>query len=358
MKTKKVLIISSILVSILLISLLIYFGVKITNSFILSSQTTYEQTSYLKDTIIYSSIDRNSRINTGFTNIHFLSESGARDFETGIENTGFFAPYLESNEINSDNFYAGGFKPLICVFTPNDWESHSTQQWDESDNRYYSVTGDYWGEDYQKIKDLGFIWYAGKTHCFVGNYRPSILNSMADKLVCSVKGNVTSICSGSPIGASDRCIPHSQSYDIDGEVSYNSRIGFICEVNEQELFDNLPKIMVQPYDERNVSVALAGIDGTVEFELLKQEDECSDSDEKCEEFVWYTCTPDNTWGEQGIIRTKCGVECKINNDCENNEICEDYKCIKNIQPNYLLYISIGIIGIFIIGLIFFFVRKK
>jgi hypothetical protein len=55
--------------------------------------------------------------------------------------------------------------------------------------------------------------------------------------------------------------------------------------------------------------------------------ECQPNEEKCESTTYYTCTSDYTWGSQGEVIGKCGIECKTGNKCEGATYyeCENYK---------------------------------
>lgn len=92
------------------------------------------------------------------------------------------------------------------------------------------------------------------------------------------------------------------------------------------------------------------------------EEECQINEEKCEGFIWFTCTPDNTFGEQGITRTKCGVDCKIDGDCEDGFECNTstYKCEEKPAKsiNILPYIAGAIIVAFIIIIIVIVIRRR
>lgn len=104
--------------------------------------------------------------------------------------------------------------------------------------------------------------------------------------------------------------------------------------------------------------------------------ECLSDTEKCEGKVFYTCTPDYTWGEQGKIIGKCGVICtegdlKCEGDdiviCENNEFilketcefgCENEVC-KEPEPSPIgLIIAIIVIFIFVGIFIFFIIKRR
>ena len=97
--------------------------------------------------------------------------------------------------------------------------------------------------------------------------KPQKLNNMATKLVCNAKGKVNYLCHGAPIGSDDRCNVYNYDYNVQGVVSYGA--GFICNVDKEELFNQLPKTIVRQ-DGKTVSVGIIGIIGTVEFKLAEQ----------------------------------------------------------------------------------------
>lgn len=75
--------------------------------------------------------------------------------------------------------------------------------------------------------------------------------------------------------------------------------------------------------------------------------ECDEGEEKCEGAIWFTCSPDNTWGQQGVIEGKCNAECIIGSDCgqpSSEEYCSgnnlmqkktDYDCSNNFCVNLI-----------------------
>ena len=292
-KTKKTLKNFGIVFSIILVlSLLIYFGF-IQQTFLpINDATTYSTISYDKDTITYSILDRQGELN-GFTSTHRNSEYLGQNFEYGADNKNLFAPYLEYNGINSDNFILGGYKPLVCVFTPNEikavpdykseLESLGFTYMYEVQSHQISTCGSDCptcgdcascltglgcsGDKNRCCANNGFYSSVidGESACWTGNYQTSKLNEIASKMDCFVEGTVTSLCSGSPVGASDRCISFNQAYSIRGIVSYSN--GFICEVDESILKAQLPTTMIQPSDGLNKTVEKIGIDGTVTFKL-------------------------------------------------------------------------------------------
>ena len=126
--------------------------------------------------------------------------------------------------------------------------------------------------------------------------------------------------------------------------------------------------------------------------------ECNNNEEKCEELDYFICN-NNIWSNQGEQIGKCGANCKsgvkeyltcsegfipdnfIKRTCTNGnwidtistcfcaedsqEICKegyeckDTDCIKiKEKTNWILYISIGVIILFIIGIIIFAIRRK
>ena len=180
----------------------------------------------------------------GFRTNHYLSTECALAGGCSMNNPG--SPYylfmLQVNGIDSSKFSVGGYKPAVCKFTPKDWQTYATNcYWDESDRVTYCGTGDYWGSDYQQIKDLGFTWYPGKTHCFVGG---SISKLPTDKLTCSVKGTVNQLCEGNQI-ISTHCTPHNQPYDIQGIVRVGEG-GYYCSIDRSKLYEQFPSGIMIP----------------------------------------------------------------------------------------------------------------
>lgn len=370
-KTKKKLIISGIiLLGILLAGILIYFGFFSQSFLNINEATTYGTVSYSKDIITYSDIDRQGSIN-GFTSTHRNSEYSSQYFEIGAGSS-LFIPYLEYNGINSDNFNAGGYKPLICAFTPkditptipiykNELESLGFTYISQEEGYITSTGGDAglcnydgccaecWtgygcsGSLNRACVNGGFEKYVktGYNACWTGNYQSSKLNAIASKMDCFVEGTVNSLCTGEPVGASDRCTSFSQDYSIKGIVSYSN--GFICEVDLAVLKAQLPRTMIQPSDGLNKTVEKIGITGTVKFKVKEVAPP--------EQPVVYYRFADNTCTEISILPSL-----KTENDYILLSDCED-KIIKPIQ--WILYIAIGlIILLIIIGIILYIRRKK
>ena len=294
LKLKKIFVILGIILVVLIALILIFnlFGLLSLNIF---QSTTYNSISYSKDKITYSNIDRQGSIN-GFTSTHRNGESSGYS-EYGMANRGLFVTYLSMNGINPSSFSAGGYK-TGCTFSPINANQNNILYQSEleslgfsymaQEEGYHTSTGDAglcgydgccasmcWSDNCggnlnRACVNGGYGRYVvtGYNACWTGNYKSSLLNEMANKMTCNVKGSVNSLCSTSPVGASDRCVPFNQNYNIQGKISYSS--GFICEVDDQELFNQLPKTMIQPSDGRNVSVQKIGITGTVEFKLAIQ----------------------------------------------------------------------------------------
>jgi len=371
-KTKKKLIISGIiLLGILLAGILIYFGFFSQSFLNINEATTYGTVSYSKDVITYSDIDRQGSIN-GFTNTHRNSEYSATYFEVGAGNS-LFIPYLEYNGIDSSNFNVGGYKPLVCVFTPKDITpivplysfeltnlgfiymsqqevSYSSRGGDAGLCNYNGCCAECWvgsgcsGTLNRACENGGFkvVTVTGYNACWTKTfYDSSKLNDIASKMDCFVEGTVNSICTGLPVGQSDRCISFTQDYSIKGTVSYNN--GFICEVDEAILKSQLPRTMIQPSDGLNKTVEKIGITGTVKFKVKEVTPP--------EQPVTYYRFADNTCTEISILPSL-----KTENDYILLSDCED-KIIKPIQ--WILYIAIGlIILLIIIGIILYIRRKK
>lgn len=370
-KTKKKLIISGIiLLGILLAGILIYFGFFSQSFLNINEATTYGTVSYSKDIITYSDIDRQGAIN-GFTNTHRNSEYSSQYFEYSSDNKGLFAPYLEYNGLDSSNFNAGGYKPLICAFTPkditptipiykNELESLGFTYISQEEGYITSTGGDAglcnydgccaecWtgygcsGSLNRACVNGGFEKYVktGYNACWTGNYQSSKLNTIASKMDCFVEGTVNSLCTGEPVGASDRCTSFSQDYSIKGIVSYSN--GFICEVDVAVLKAQLPRTMIQPSDGLNKTVEKIGITGTVKFKVKEVAPP--------EQLVAYYRFADNTCTKISILPSL-----KTENDYLTLPECEF-----NIVPPkpILLFVVIGIVGIFIISIIIYALRRK
>lgn len=318
----------------------------------ISDSTTYSSISYSKDTITYSNLDRNGLLN-GWTSTHRIGENidftNAGDDSSG--NRGLFVPYLEMNGINSDSFNAGGYKHLACVFTPKDitptvplYNTELTNlgfaYMSESiyEKRFPGETticgfssgyclsqGTRYGNYPTCCIPLEQNVVVGKNACWTKTtFDASKLNEMASKMTCNVKGDTALLCSTSPVGALDRCVVSRINYNIQGKVSYNS--GFVCEVNETELFNQLPKTMIQPSDGRNVSVAKIGINelSTAEFKLAKQ-------------VTYYRltnnlCSPVLIWENQ-----KTANDYLTQSECQSKIVClnGDLDCSGTISRNEL-----------------------
>lgn len=120
------------------------------------------------------------------------------------------------------------------------------------------------------------------------------------------------------------------------------------------------------------------------------------NEEKCEGNIWFTCTPDGTWGEQGEVISKCGVNCKsgvkeyqtcsesfvpnifIKRECisgnwiDKNQECrctdnlqcmEGYECKESIcqkKSNLMIYVYIFILvgTISLLSYVYFKIRRK
>jgi len=297
-KTKKKVITSmSISIILILLGLVFYFGVLQTMR--PSQGTAYSQTSFTKDTITYSRLWNNYEM--GFSNIHFLAPSSdgntGGDFESN-SNSGLSLFYLEQNNIDSSKFSASGYKPLVCAFSPknivdpplynNELKNLGFTYYPRTEGYYYSTGGDSricgydgccaecwvgWGcggDTNRACVSFKKYKVTGQSACWTGNYQSSILSSFVSQMTCSVIGNVNSLCQKSPVGASDRCVPYSYPYDIQGKVSYQSGNAFVCSVDRTKLFNKLPQTMIRP-DGRNVSVALVGMSNPkVVFEIAQE----------------------------------------------------------------------------------------
>lgn len=198
---------------ILLAGLFLYFGLsKSLTLFPTSQGTEYSSYKVSEDgkTLTYSGLYKYQTFQ-GLTEVHYLSdEVGGQYFPGGQPHQSYSLFYLALNGLDANKFLPGGNKPLLCTFTPKDWQTYATNcYYDESDRVTYCGTGDYWGSDYQQLKDLGFVWNSGKISCFSGNYKLDVLRSNLDKVVCSVKGDY---------------------FDIPGSVGVTNT-GFYCRID-------------------------------------------------------------------------------------------------------------------------------
>lgn len=272
------------------IILLILFGV-FQSVFLNVPTTAYINVAYDKDKITYSNLDSFTSSQNGFTSLHILTETSANYFEFGVDNKGLFAPYLEYNGIDSSQFTAGGVKPLVCVFSPNSGNPYSAELIalgfvylnNDETHQEYSVGASYQGVPCNQCITSGCSSIVNrgceafktnvvvkKTPCWTGNYQNSKLNEIANKMICEVSGTVNQLCSGSPLGSSDRCVSYQQSFIVQGIGDYHSGKGFVCQVNVDYLRNKLPITMIQPSDGRNVSIGKIGFDGIVTFRKANQ----------------------------------------------------------------------------------------
>jgi len=196
-----------------------------------------------------------------FKPLHSLTGELSNDFSSGELNKRFWRFFLKANNVNPDNFRDYSGRVLSGVFTPINWESLASRVWDESDGAYKYVAYSPVGEDIEKIKSLGFSWdYRG---CWSGGYKTSIMQDMANKMACYVEGYTTALANDIYIKP-DRSQSFSQKYKIFGDASFDGD-SFRCQVDTNELFEDLPKTFIRPSDGATVSVGGAGVDGKVVF---------------------------------------------------------------------------------------------
>lgn len=175
----------------------------------------------------------------------------------------------------------------------------------------------------------------------------------------------------------------------------------LCDANARECR------VYDPFSENSVKLTPLSIDIYFKDGGYKEDDACKDfnvgctgnycidGQEKCEDGIFYTCTPDNTWGEQGAVFGKCGVICNNLNPCEEKSLgkvckddnvhekkeinicalteclltgysfdlvkecsagCDDGKCKEEL--NWLLIIPGTILAIFIIIITFVIINRK
>ncbi len=60
--------------------------------------------------------------------------------------------------------------------------------------------------------------------------------------------------------------------------------------------------------------------------------ECISSWTQCEGPIYWNCI-DGKKVQQGIIKEKCGIECKTDSDCVNNKECSNYICVEIATPD-------------------------
>jgi len=195
-----------------------------------------------------------------FKSEHGLTGSLGNDFSSGGLNKRFWRFFLIANDVNPDNFRDYSGMVSSGVFSPINFEDLVTANYDESQRAWVYRSSVPVGEDINKIKDLGFSWdYRGT---WKGGYKTSVMQDMANKMACYVEGQTTVLADGIYL-KSDRSEKFIQSYKIYGETQYTQG-SFICKVNTDELFNELPKTFTRS-DGATVNVGGAGIDGKVVF---------------------------------------------------------------------------------------------
>lgn len=108
----------------------------------------------------------------------------------------------------------------------------------------------------------------------------------------------------------------------------------ICD-NDESLSDNKEIICELPYiknadqcclDKNNNSIC----DNDEENISSKCPDKCSTDRCSGKEYIACLRQEDNCYDEinKGIVTGKCDVECKIDDNCDNNEKCENYVCVE------------------------------
>jgi hypothetical protein len=217
--------------------------------------TGYIHASYSKNSITYTGLDINTLTQSGFTGVHFASGDLGQYFEVASKNQGFWVFYLEFNGINSNDFNGGG-DGTYCVFSPK------------------VIDDTKWRTE---LENLGFVYYPyaptnnHKMGCYQGNYISQKINEIASKLNCYVEGKVISICSGEPLANSDgsiktdRCNTLNEDYKIEGTTSYSEGSGFVCTVDSDKIFNEIPRTFVRNSDGETKNVEKMGIDGAVVF---------------------------------------------------------------------------------------------
>lgn len=253
--------------------------------------TAYSQTSFTKDTITYSRLWNN--IHSGFRVKHFLAASSDMEvdggnFELGYINKNFFRFYLEYNGIDSSQFNVYTGRKVSGVFSPRSLPGPFHDELEAL------------GFAYHLYRDTKEVFVGDQTPCcgssgccatyfvhpdccyaykqtvvvseegyWTGNYKSSVLNQMAEKMICEVKGTVTKLCRDSYMKP-DRCQVFNYPYSIKGKVTYSSGNAFMCTVNKSEIMNKLPETFVRPIDGEILNVGgFEGI-GTVTFSLAKE----------------------------------------------------------------------------------------
>jgi len=427
--TKGVIIGGAILIGAIL--LFSYFQVK--QELIPSSGTLYNSWSVDLNNkqLIYSDTSTQDLRANAFKSKHGLIRDSSNYFSDAGENKRFWRFFLKANDIDPDNFRDYSGKKLSGIFSPNTIPGlfhNELESLGFSYNHHVQTASVFVGDQTyccgssNCCADPSWMVFpkccysheqtiiTGEEAYWAGGYKESIMQDMANKMACYVEGQTTVLADGIYL-KSDRSENFVQSYKIYGETQYTG--SFICKVNTDELFNELPKTFTRS-DGATVNVGGAGVDGKVVFyfgersynkyrltnnqcNLIEiKESEITSNDyenlESCESNIVIidgceTSTPkykiednvcitinacDDEYNNAYTTLNKCKeniqvpVECTANTDCvsicgDKIPTCESNSCscseIPPIEPDktpYYLYL----IPVVIFGLVAFIVWMK
>ena len=178
--------------------------------------------------------------------------------------------------------------------------SFPTQSIDGYSSDYYGRNGDV--VLLHQVKDNTFEYVTGYSAMGLNGGGRTWLSDWANEgkvlnPVCRIEGRVYNT----------RGTGESWGFDLSGDASLSGS-DLIC------TGWNFPYTLTQ----KPSNYKYGGV--VVTWNFIKESDlpvkECLINEENCVGKVWYTCTPDNTWGEQGEVIGKCGV---TDDTCTNGE---------------------------------------